>query len=87
MPYYLVGMIDSLFSQVDGDTIGVEEIQDKVETILMNDRFFDVAKSSILYRDSHKQARFIKDRLDYMDEYSQSTEMRLLHQRQMLMPM
>ena len=50
MPYYLVGMIDSLFSQVDGDTIGVEEIQDKVETILMNDRFFDVAKSSILYR-------------------------------------
>ena len=74
MPYYLVGMIDSLFSQVDGDTIGVEEIQDKVETILMNDRFFDVAKSYILYRDSHKQARFIKDRLDYMDEYSQSTE-------------
>lgn len=74
MPYYLVGMIDSLFSQVDGDTIGVEEIQDKVETILMNDRFFDVAKSYILYRDSHKQARFIKDRLDYMDEYSRSTE-------------
>ena len=72
MPNYLVRMIDSLFSQLDGDTIGVEEIQDKVENILMNDKFFDVAKAYILYREKHKQARFIRERIDYMDKYSQS---------------
>ena len=72
MPNYLVRMIDSLFSQLDGDTIGVEEIQDKVENILMNNKFFDVAKAYILYREKHKQARFIRERIDYMDKYSQS---------------
>ena len=72
MPDYLVKMIDSLFSQLDGDTISVEEIQDKIENILMNDKFFDVAKAYILYREKHKQARFIRERIDYMDKYSQS---------------
>ena len=72
MPDYLVKTIDSLFSQLDGDTISVEEIQDKIENILMNDKFFDVAKAYILYREKHKQARFIRERIDYMDKYSQS---------------
>ena len=72
MPDYLVKTIDSLFSQLDGDAIGVEEIQDKIENILMNDKFFDVAKAYILYREKHKQARFIRERIDYMDKYSQS---------------
>ena len=72
MPDYLVKKIDSLFSQLDGDAIGVEEIQDKIENILMNDKFFDVAKAYILYREKHKQARFIRERIDYMDKYSQS---------------
>lgn len=74
MPDYLVKMIDSLFSQLEGDTIGVEEIQDKIENILMNDKFFDVAKAYILYREKHKQARFIRERIDYMDKYSQSND-------------
>ena len=72
MPDYLVKMIDSLFSQLEGDAIGVEEIQDKIENILMNDKFFDVAKAYILYREKHKQARFIRERIDYMNKYSQS---------------
>lgn len=74
MPDYLVKMIDSLFSQLEGDAIGVEEIQDKIENILMNDKFFDVAKAYILYREKHKQARFIRGRIDYMDKYSQSDD-------------
>lgn len=74
MPDYLVEMIDSLFSQLEGDAIGVEEIQDKIENILMNDKFFDVAKAYILYREKHKQARFIRERIDYMDKYSQSND-------------
>ena len=72
IPDYLVKMIDSLFSQLKGDAIGVEEIQDKIENILMNDKFFDVAKAYILYREKHKQARFIRERIDYMNKYSQS---------------
>ena len=74
MPDYLVKMIDSLFSQLEGDAIGVEKIQDKIENILMNDKFFDVAKAYILYREKHKQARFIRERIDYMDKYSQSND-------------
>jgi ribonucleoside-triphosphate reductase len=74
IPDYLVKMIDSLFSQLEGDAIGVEEIQDKIENILMNDKFFDVAKAYILYREKHKQARFIRERIDYMDKYSQSND-------------
>ena len=74
MPKYLSHMIHSLFYQLEGDAIGVEEIQDKIEHILMHDNFFDVAKAYILYREKHKQARFIRERIDYMDKYSQSTE-------------
>lgn len=58
----------------NGDTIGIEEIQNKVEEILMNNKFFDVAKNFILYREQHNQARFIRERIDYMNKYSQSAE-------------
>lgn len=74
MPQYLYDMLGALFGTLDGDTIGIEEIQNKVEDILMNDKHFDVAKSYIIYREQHKQARFIRERIDYMNEYSQSNE-------------
>ena len=74
MPQYLYDMIGALFSTLEGDTIGIEEIQNKVEDVLMNDKHFDVARSYIIYREQHKQARFIRERIDYMDEYSQSNE-------------
>ena len=74
MPQYLYGMLDALFSTLEGDTIGIEEIQDKVENILMNDKHFDVAKSYIIYREKHKKAKFIRERLDYMNKYSQSSD-------------
>ena len=74
MPQYLYDMIGALFSTLEGDTIGIEEIQNKVEDALMNDKHFDVAKSYIIYREQHKQARFIRERIDYMNEYSQSNE-------------
>ena len=51
----------------------VENIQDKVEKLLMK-KNPKVAKAYILYRDNHKQARFIKERIDYMDRYSHSNE-------------
>lgn len=74
MPQYIKLMIDTSFGTLEGDVIGIEEIQNHVEDILMNDRFFDVAKSYIIYREQHKQARFIKERIDYMNKYSQSDE-------------
>lgn len=57
MPQYLYDMIGALFSTLEGDTIGIEEVQNKVEDVLMNDKHFDVAKSYIIYREQHKKIR------------------------------
>ena len=74
MPQYLYDMLGALFGTLDGDTIGIEEIQNKVEDVLMNDKHFDVAKSYIIYREQHKQVRFIRERIDYMNKYSHSSD-------------
>lgn len=74
MPQYLYDMLGALFGTLEGDTIGIEEIQNRVEDVLMNDKHFDAAKKYIIYREQHKQARFIRERIDYMNEYSQSNE-------------
>lgn len=74
MPQYMYDMIGALFGTLEGDTISIGEIQNKVKDVLINDRHFDVAKSYIIYREQHKQAGFIRERIDYMDEYSQSNE-------------
>lgn len=74
MPKYLNLMIPNILGLTDKDNINVEEIQDKIEQILMNDNHFEAAKSYIIYRERHKEAREIKDRLDYMEKYSKSTE-------------
>ncbi|QWM90093.1 putative anaerobic ribonucleoside triphosphate reductase [uncultured phage cr18_1] len=74
MPEYLNLMIPNILGLTNKDNINVEEIQDKIEQILMNDNHFEAAKSYIIYRERHKEAREIKDRLDYMEKYSKSTE-------------
>lgn len=72
VPDYLKHTLHVLFSNYD--IIGVEEIQDKVEQVLMHNNHYQAAKAYILYREKHKEARFIKERLDYMDKYSQSND-------------
>ena len=72
MPEYLNKMIPALFSGFD--IIGVEDIQDKIEQLLMNDKHFKAAKSYILYREKHREAREIRERIDYMENYSKSSE-------------
>lgn len=72
MPEYLNKMIPALFSGFD--IIGVEDIQDKTEQLLMNDKHFKAAKSYILYREKHREAREIRERIDYMENYSKSSE-------------
>lgn len=71
-PEYLNTMVPALFEE--GDIIGVEDIQDRVEQLLMNDKHFKAAKSYILYREKHKQARFIRERIDYMSNYADSDD-------------
>ena len=56
------------------DNISVEEIQNQIEELLMDFDFPIVAKEFILYREKHNQARFIKERIDYMNKYSQSSD-------------
>lgn len=55
-------------------TITVESIQKEVEEILMDLAHYKVARAYIIYREQHKEARFIRERLDYMDKYSQSSD-------------
>lgn len=64
--------LDSIISNITPDN--VESIQNQIEVILMQMGFFDVAKAFIIYREKHKEARFYKERIDYMNSYSQSSE-------------
>lgn len=52
----------------------VEDIQNLVEKVLMEKDYYDVAKAFILYREKHSESRFIKERIDYMDKYSLSSD-------------
>lgn len=54
--------------------VSVETIQDYVERALMQFRYYDIAKTFILYREQRKSTRFVKERIDYMNQYSQSTD-------------
>lgn len=53
------------------EEIPVECIQDKVEKFLCK-RWFPVGKAYMLYREQHKMGRFIRERIDYMNNYSNS---------------
>ena len=72
-PNYIHDTLVALFAITDGDLISIEEIQNRIEDILMNNHHFKVAKAYIIYREKHREARFIKERIDYMNKYSQST--------------
>ena len=64
--------IGNLFD--DQESVSVEDVQDAVEKVLMLDEYYDVAKKYILYRSEHNEARFIRERIDYMDKYSNSSD-------------
>lgn len=55
------------------DELPVEDIQNKVEKFLCK-RWFPVGKAYILYREQHKQARIIKDKLQYIHKYADSND-------------
>ena len=58
----------------NGD-VTVEAVQDQVEKFLVsNPEWFDIAKAYILYREQHKQARLISDKLKYIHKYTESED-------------
>lgn len=61
------------FTADTADTIDTESIQDTVEYYLMSN-YPNIAKSYILYREKHKEARTRIKRLQYMEEYKNNQE-------------
>ena len=57
---------------IEASTVGVETLQKEVENILMDFAPYNVARAYILYREKHKESRMIRERIDYMKEYSNS---------------
>lgn len=60
-------------NHLTAETLNVETIQTEVEQILMKLAPYEVARAYITYREKHTESRLIKERLDYMNEYSNST--------------
>lgn len=64
------GALRTLFTV--GDTVDIEEIQDKVEEVLMQDNPV-LAKSFILYRYKHKRNRdFVNEKMAFIQKYKKS---------------
>ena len=56
------------------DEMSIEDIQDQVIETLRNFDYNEVADCYQTYRLEHKQARFIRERIDYMDKYAGSSD-------------
>ena len=68
-------IIDEMISHVKlWDEITIEEIQDEVIEVLRSYGYDEVANAYSNYRIEHKQIRFIRERIDYMDKYSESSD-------------
>lgn len=70
---------DEIFSDIKDELyieegITVEELQDQIEQALFECGYFEVAKAFILYRDKHKELRFLKERSDYIDRCTLSND-------------
>jgi len=66
---------NNIYSQihVPKKGIDIEDLQDQIETALMIYNYFDVAKAYIIYREKHREIRFIKERSEYIDRCSESS--------------
>lgn len=74
-PEFIEALSNNVYQLCSGVTlVTVERIQDVIETTLMTSGYYGVAKAFILYREQRKQSRFIKERIDYMNQYSLSAD-------------
>ena len=65
---------DEMLTQILGrirvaDGTTVEQIQNQVETALMAERYYKVAKAYIIYRQEHTEDREVRDKLKFLIDY------------------
>ena len=66
--------IDTIVDNISTyDGINVEDIQNQVETILMKEQYYDVAKNYILYRQRHEADREIAKRVEFLTDYCKAS--------------
>ena len=66
--------VEMRLSNIDGNVIDIEDIQDCVVKSIIAAGEWDVALSYHSYREKHKELRFIKERVDWIDNYMESEE-------------
>lgn len=71
---FLMNVILNEINKLNLECIPIDIIQNIIEDTLMLNKYTKVAKAFIIYRNQHQESKFIRDRIDYMNEYSQSNE-------------
>src|SRR5574344_2079040 len=77
MPTFLYRILISTFDSYDDTdndgTISIEAIQDKVEYLLIESGYPNIAKSYIIYRERHNRIRgFVEKKLNFINNYKKS---------------
>ena len=57
-------LVSKILDIISKDTLSVEEVQDLVEQTLMNDKYFDVARHYILYREVRNKKRQYRNEIN-----------------------
>lgn len=70
---HLKNSLENYLMNFDNEDRTAEKVQDFIEKWLMSHDYFDAAKKYILYREEHKNIRFITDRIDYIQSYVNSS--------------
>jgi len=75
----VVSILEAIYK--DGKIPTVENVQDLVETTLLNNGYTQIAKSYILYRDQHSKIReikvLLKDSVTLVDDYLRNLDWRI----------
>ena len=66
---FLAQIPSNAAAYTDDSILSVETIQNLVENFLMMEKCFKSAKNFILYREEHKNIRFLQERIDYIQKY------------------
>ena len=74
IPTGFMKRLRGVFDNISEENIGIEQIQDTIEDVLLSSKCHKVSRAFIVYREKHKELRFIKDRAEYIERYSTSAE-------------
>lgn len=69
---HLKNSLENYLIEFDDNDRTAEKVQDFIEEWLMEHDYYKAAKKYILYREEHKNIRFIKERIDYIQSYVNS---------------